>query len=260
MTILDQIIENKRQEVAQRKLNTSVTALEHSALFERNTLPMSEYILDIEKTGIIAEFKRKSPSRGMINAGVTVEEITTGYFRSGASALSILTDFTFFGGTDNDLVRARELNAIPILRKDFMIDEYQIFESKAMGADAVLLIASVLERETILSLARLARSIGLQVMLEIHEPEEMKLINEFIDMIGVNNRDLKTFTVDLECSFRLIGMIPEGFVRISESGISSPLMVQKLKNAGFQGFLMGESFMRAPDPVLVFSKFVEHLI
>ncbi|MBN2481675.1 MAG: indole-3-glycerol phosphate synthase TrpC [Bacteroidales bacterium] len=260
MTILEQIIANKRKEVAGRKLNVTTKTLEQSALFERKILPVSEYILDIEKTGIIAEFKRKSPSRGMINSEATVEEVTTGYFRSGASALSILTDFTFFGGTGHDLARARELNSIPILRKDFMIDEYQIIESKAMGADAILLIAAALERKTVRSLARLARSIELQVMLEVHEPEELDLINEYIDLVGINNRDLKTFTIDLERSFRLAGMIPDGFVRISESGISSPFIIQKLKSSGFQGFLIGESFMRTPDPVSAFSRFVAQLI
>lgn len=260
MNILEKIIENKRKEVAEQKQKFSVQDLEKSVLFERKILPISEYILDVEKTGIIAEFKRKSPSRGVINTEVTVEEITTGYFRSGASALSILTDFNFFGGTDHDLIRARELNPIPILRKDFIIDEYQIVESKAMGADAILLIAAALDRERISSLARMARSIDLQVMLEVHDPEELDLINEYIGLVGVNNRDLKSFAVDLERSFHMAGMIPGEFIRISESGIASPIVIKQLKNVGFQGFLIGESFMRTPDPVSAFSNFVKHII
>jgi indole-3-glycerol phosphate synthase len=260
VTILQEIIENKRKEVADRRQKVTVQAMERSPLFERKILPISEYIVDVEKTGIIAEFKRKSPSRGVINSEVTVEEVTTGYFRSGASALSVLTDFTFFGGSGQDLIRARELNPIPILRKDFIIDEYQIVESKAMGADAILLIAAALDRETIRVFARMARSIDLQVMLEIHDPEEADLVNEYIDLVGVNNRDLKTFSVDLERSFSVAPMIPDEFIKISESGISSPVVIRQLKNAGFQGFLIGESFMRTPDPVSAFSNFVEHII
>ncbi len=260
MTILDKIIDNKKKEIAERKRKVTLATLKKSAFFKRKILPMSEYILNPEKTGIIAEFKRKSPSRGMINNDVTVEEVVTGYFRSGASALSILTDLAFFGGTDHDLARARELCAIPILRKDFIIDAYQIVESKATGADAILLIAAALERETILSFARQAHSIGLQVMLEVHEPEELDMINEHVDLVGVNNRNLKTFEVDIDRSFSLAGMIPGNFVRISESGITSPLVIKQLKNAGFHGFLIGESFMRTPDPASSFSDFVKQLL
>lgn len=260
MTILDKIIDNKKKEVAERKRIVTLATLKKSALLKREILRMSEHILDRKKTGIIAEFKRKSPSRGMINNDVTVEEVITGYFRSGASAISVLTDLVFFGGTDHDLLRTRELCSIPILRKDFIIDSYQIVESKAMGADAILLIAAALERKTILSFARQAHSIGLQVMLEVHEPEELDMINEYIDLVGVNNRNLKTFEVDIDRSFSLAGMIPDEFVRVSESGITSPLVIKQLRNAGFHGFLIGESFMRTPDPVSSFSDFVKQIV
>jgi indole-3-glycerol phosphate synthase len=213
--------------------------------------------LNPEKTGIIAEFKRKSPSRGVINADVSIEEVTTGYFRSGASALSILTDNAFFGGSESDLTRARELNSIPILRKDFILDEYQIIEARAMGADAILLIAAVLSAAEVLQLARFARSLEMQVLLEIHGRTELDRLCEYVDMVGVNNRDLNTFEVDMAVSLELAGEIPSGFVKVSESGITSPLVVKKLKSAGFQGFLIGENFMRAPDPVLAFSDFVK---
>jgi indole-3-glycerol phosphate synthase len=257
MTILDEIIANKRKELALAIERTTIRDLEKRKLFKRRILSMTDFILDPGKTGIIAEFKRKSPSRGVINADVTIEEVTTGYFRSGASALSILTDKTYFGGSESDLTRARELNSIPILRKDFILDEYQIIEARAMGADAILLIAAVLSASQVLHLARFARSLEMQVLLELHGRPELDRMCEFVDMVGVNNRDLKTFEVDMEVSLELAGEIPSDFVRISESGITSPLVIKKLRSAGFQGFLIGENFMRAPDPVLAFSDFVK---
>src|SRR5512133_3102632 len=257
MTILDEIIANKRKELAVAIDRISLRDLEKRKLYNRRILPMTDFILNPDKTGIIAEFKRKSPSRGIINSDVTVEEITTGYFRSGASALSILTDQEYFGGSESDLIRARELNSIPILRKDFIVDEYQIIEARAMGADAILLIAAVLSAMQVYQLARFARSIEMQVLLELHGRSELDRMCEYVDMVGVNNRDLNTFEVDMEVSMELAGEIPSGFVRISESGITSPLIVKKLRSAGFQGFLIGENFMRAPDPVLAFSDFVK---
>jgi indole-3-glycerol phosphate synthase len=257
MTILDEIIANKRKELALAIERTTIRDLEKRKLFKRPALSMTDFIIDPDKTGIIAEFKRKSPSRGVINADVTIEEVTTGYFRSGASALSILTDKTFFGGSESDLTRARELNSIPILRKDFILDEYQIVEARAIGADAILLIAAVLSASQVKQLAGFARSLGMQVLLELHGRSELDRICEFVDMVGVNNRDLNTFEVDMEVSLELAGEISPDFVRISESGITSPLVVKKLRSAGFQGFLIGENFMRAPDPVLAFSDFVK---
>ncbi len=212
MTILDEIIANKRKELALAIETTTIRDLEKRKLFKRRILPMTDFITDPDKTGIIAEFKRKSPSRGIINADVTIEEVTTGYFRSGASALSILTDKTYFGGSESDLTRARELNSIPILRKDFILDEYQIVEARAMGADAILLIAAVLSASQVMQLARFARSLGLQVLLELHGRSELDRICEFVDMVGVNNRDLNTFEVDMEVSLELAGEIPPDFV------------------------------------------------
>jgi indole-3-glycerol phosphate synthase len=260
MTILDEIVANKRKELALAIERTSLRDLEKRKLFRRRILPMTSFIVDPDKTGIIAEFKRKSPSRGVINADVTIEEVTTGYFRSGASALSILTDKTYFGGSESDLIRARELNSIPILRKDFILDEYQIIEARAMGADAILLIAAILSANQVRNLARFARSLDMQVLLELHGRSELDRMCEFVDMVGVNNRDLNTFEVDMEVSMELAGEIPSDFVRVSESGITSPLVVKKLRSAGFQGFLIGENFMRAPDPVLAFSDFVKLIL
>jgi indole-3-glycerol phosphate synthase len=260
MNILDKIIAFKHQQLVESKLKSPVEKLEKSRFFERDTLLMTNYIKNRNKTGIIAEFKRKSPSKGMINAHSTVEEVTTGYFRSGASGISILTDQEFFGGSDDDLARARELNSIPILRKDFIIDEYQIIETKAIGADAVLLIAKVLTKENTKKLARLARSLNLQVLLEVHNARELGHLNNYINMVGVNNRDLDTFTIDIETSVQLVGDIPGEFVKISESGITSALAIKKLRNCGYQGFLIGENFMRTTDPATSFSEFVQQII
>jgi indole-3-glycerol phosphate synthase len=260
MSILDEIIANKRKELARAIEHITIRDLENRKLFDRRILPMTDFIVHPDKTGIIAEFKRKSPSRGVINNDVTIEEVTTGYFRSGASALSILTDQTYFGGSESDLIRARELNAIPILRKDFIFDEYQVIEARAMGADAILLIAAVLSPAQAMHLARFARSLELQVLLEVHGMPELNRLCEFVDMVGVNNRDLNTFEVDMEVSLELAQHLPSEFVRVSESGITSPLVIKKLRNAGFQGFLIGENFMRAPDPVLAFSDFVKLIL
>lgn len=260
MTILEEIIGHKRKELEAVSERTTIKDLESCKLFSCKTIPLTDSILSPWKTGIIAEFKRKSPSRGTINSKAKVEEVTTGYFRSGASGLSIQTDYKFFGGTGADLSCARELNPIPILRKDFIIDEYQIIESKAMGSDAILLIAAVLDNNKVLQLSRLARSLDLQVLLEVHNISELGCVNEHVNIIGVNNRDLNTFKVDTELSVQLAGEIPPEFVRISESGISSVQTIKKLKNAGYQGFLIGESFMLTSDPVAAFSDFVKLIL
>lgn len=260
MTILEEIVAYKRNEVEQAKAKMPVGKLETGKYFGRTPLAMTDYLLRDDKTGIIAEFKRRSPSKGLINGHSTVEEVTTGYFRSGASALSVLTDQHFFGGSADDLKRARELTAVPILRKDFVIDAYQLFEAKAMGADAVLLIAAALGVDETRQLAQQARMLSLQVLLEVHEMAELDHLNEFIDMVGVNNRDLKTFVVDTERSVQLADHIPAGFVKISESGITAPLTIKRLRGCGYQGFLMGEHFMRSPEPARAFSDFVGQLL
>jgi indole-3-glycerol phosphate synthase len=260
MTILEEIISHKRQELSDAKGRKPVKALEKSRLFNRKTLPLTESLVNPEKTGIIAEFKRKSPSRGIINAYATLEEVTTGYFRSGASGLSILTDREFFGGTADDLTRARELNPIPILQKDFIIDEYQILEAKAIGADAILLIAAVLDIDQARDLACFARSLDLQVLLEVHSAIELNHLNEYVSIVGVNNRDLNTFLVDTELSVQLANEIPSDFVKISESGITSPMTIKRLRGCGYQGFLIGENFMRTLEPAAAFSDFVKLLL
>jgi indole-3-glycerol phosphate synthase len=260
MTILEEIIAHKLQETERSRSEKPVQFLERSRLFKRATVSLAGSVTDPAKTGIIAEFKRKSPSKGVINDRATLEEVVTGYFRSGASGISILTDLEYFGGTMHDLMRARELTPVPILRKDFVVDEYQIIESKAIGADAVLLIAAALDPGRVKKLAGLAATLGLQVLLEVHREEELECMNEHVTMVGVNNRDLNTFVVDTEVSVRLAEKIPPGFIKISESGINTTWAIKQLKGCGYQGFLMGESFMRAPEPAVAFSDFVKLML
>ena len=259
MTILDKIIKNKKKELEVLAGMISIGELEKSSLFKREPISLSKHILDSTRTGIIAEFKRKSPSKGIINSSSSVMEVTSGYFREGASGVSVLTDKQFFGGSTSDLVNAREKSSFPILRKDFIIDEYQVIESKSIGADAILLIAAALDNKTILNLSRLARSLGLEVLLEIHEEAELDIVNLYVNIIGVNNRNLKTFEVNTDISEKIADKIPPGFLRISESGISSPQIIKKLKTSGYHGFLIGERFMCASDPVKAFSEFVKDI-
>ncbi|SFO55228.1 indole-3-glycerol phosphate synthase [Algoriphagus ornithinivorans] len=249
MNILEKIIADKYKEVAERKSLVPVKLLEKSAFFDGKVVSMKKYIIHPEKSGIISEFKRKSPSKGMINGAASVETVSIGYMQAGASALSILTDKDYFGGSNEDLKIARKFNFCPILRKDFVVDEYQIIEAKSIGADCILLIAAALEPEKLKSLAYFAKSLGLEVLLEVHDGEELaQSINDGVDLIGVNNRNLKTFEVSIDTSLELVDQIPSSFIKISESGISDPNTLIKLKKAGFDGFLIGENFMKSSRP------------
>jgi len=260
MNILDKIVAHKKIEVQSAKKNVSYTSLEESEYFHRDVLSFKDFLLDTNRTGIIAEFKRKSPSKGIINDKVSVENVTTGYAAAGASALSVLTDRQFFMGRKVDLQRARKANNIPILRKDFMIDEYQVIEAKSLGADIILLIAAILTPEQIQQLASLAKSLHLNVLLEVHNLEELeRSINPNLDAIGVNNRNLADFTVSVETSYQLAEHIPPEFLKISESAISNPETIKQLKKAGFNGFLIGENFMKQGDPGMAMREFVKEL-
>ena len=260
MTILDKIVVRKREEIAAAKANVSIKQLESSALFNRQTYSFKDFLLDPARTGIIAEFKRRSPSKGIINDKVSVEDVTTGYAAAGASALSVLTDTDFFMGTQQDLAKARAVNQIPVLRKDFMIDEYQVLEAKAWGADIILLIAAILTPMEIDTLASLAKSLGLNVLLEVHNMEELqRSIHPKLDAIGVNNRNLADFTVSVQTSFDLVDHIPADFMKISESAISNTHVINELKQAGFNGFLIGENFMRQEHPGEAMKEFVKGL-
>jgi indole-3-glycerol phosphate synthase len=259
-TILDKIVVNKKKEVRRAKSRTSYTRLEESDFFSRECYSFKDFLLAPERTGIIAEFKRKSPSKGIINDKVSVKAVTNAYADAGASALSVLTDKDFFMGKKADLIAARQANTIPVLRKDFMIDEYQIIEAKSLGADIILLIAAILTPTEIQTLASLAKSLGLNVLLEVHNLEELqRSINPSLDAIGVNNRNLADFTVSIETSYQLAPHIPAEFLKISESAISNPETIKQLKTAGFQGFLIGENFMKQEDPGKAIRDFVSEL-
>jgi indole-3-glycerol phosphate synthase len=260
MNILDKIVAHKKTEVRSAKKHISYTSLEESEFFHRDILSFKDFLLDSNRTGIIAEFKRKSPSKGIINDNVKVGDVTAAYASAGASALSVLTDRNFFMGRKADLIRARRVNTIPILRKDFMIDEYQVIEAKSLGADIILLIAAILTPAEIQHLASLAKSLGLNVLLEVHNLEELqRSINPNLDAIGVNNRNLADFTVSVETSYQLAEHIPAEFLKISESAISNPETIKELKKAGFNGFLIGENFMKQADPGLAMREFVKEL-
>jgi indole-3-glycerol phosphate synthase len=258
MNILDKIIIHKREEVAVRRLMVTEKELKESVYFDRPCLSLKNNLLKAGGTGIIAEFKRKSPSKGFINQHAGAGPITNAYTQYGASGLSVLTDNEFFGGSTEDLVTARE-NTIPILRKDFIIDPYQILAAKAMGADVILLIAACLSPGEVRELAMFARQTGLEVLLELHDEDEISHICDAVDMVGVNNRNLKTFKVDLQQSLKLGGLIGADKVKIAESGIDDVQTIRMFKEAGFKGFLMGEKFMKAPDPGQAFKKFVAEL-
>lgn len=259
MNILDEIIRYKAIEVAERKALRSTKQLEQSEHVYHPVISLKASVSRPGATGIIAEFKRKSPSKGVINATAPVEQTTQGYREAGASAVSVLTDAPYFGGSSDDLIAVRSVNNIPILRKDFIVDEYQILEARAMGADAILLIAAALPPKKIRQLAAFAQSINLEVLLEVHTEQELESSTAVVDLIGVNNRDLKTFTTDLAISKRLAPRIPKEIVRVSESGIEDPNTILELRNYGYQGFLMGQNFMQHEKPEEACRQFITAL-
>ncbi len=254
MNILDKIVAHKIKEVQEKQSKVSREELKTYPAFERKTLSLKQFLLDNSKTGIIAEFKRKSPSKGNINGSAEILKVTSAYALYGASGLSVLTDENFFGGKMEDLIQAR-VNEVPILRKDFMIDEYQFYEAKAIGADVILLIAACLTTQQVKDFSALSKQLGLEVLLEIHNEEELGHVCDEVDFVGVNNRNLKTFEVDINTSLRLFPQIPADKLAIAESGISNVDTIVTLKNAGFKGFLIGENFMKENDPAAAFEKF-----
>lgn len=248
MNILDEIVAYKKTEVAKNQEMYPVKLLEQSVNFKATPVSLREYLLREDKSGIIAEFKRKSPSKGDINPYAKVADVTLGYMQSGASAISVLTDQKFFGGANEDLLLTRKLNYCPILRKDFVISEYQIIEARSIGADAILLIAAILTKEEIKQFTEFAHSLGLEVLLEIHDEKEMEKIHPANKIVGINNRDLKTFKVDLQQSIALAHQMPSDVVKIAESGIKSVDDMVMLSEQGFEGFLIGETFMKTSNP------------
>lgn len=253
MTILDKIIERKKEEVAGAKLRISLDRLKSTAFFERPTYSLKESIKN--KNGIIAEFKRQSPSKGIINNSAEPLEVVSAYESFGASGISILTDHDFFGGNLNDILSVRNDIKIPILRKDFMIDEYQFYEAKSIGADVILLIASCLSPAQVEEFTALAHELDMEVLLEIHTEDELKHCNSKIDLVGINNRNLKDFKVDLQHSVQLKNLLPKEVLSVAESGIYNLEDFQFLKEKGFDGFLMGEYFMKNTNPAKAFENF-----
>lgn len=267
MNILEKIVANKREEVARAKAQKSVDQLVGSELFGRTTFSLAKNLRESQFPGVIAEFKRQSPSKGVINAAVAPEIVTAGYSKAGAAALSVLTDEVFFGGTFADFSKAREANpTTPMLRKDFMIDEYQLYEAKSIGADIILLIAACLSAKEVESLAKKARELNLEVLLEVHNEQELKeTLCDEVTMVGVNNRNLKTFVTSTDTSLELAALIPDKFVKISESGLKDADTIGQLFSSGYEGFLIGETFMKTADPAqtltqlqLELNQFVKH--
>jgi indole-3-glycerol phosphate synthase len=259
MNILDRILETKRTEMARARAGRSFESLHEEARAVTRPVVSFSQALKESLSGIIAEFKRRSPSKGFIKADADVQTIVRGYALGGAAAISVLTDENFFAGGLNDLVQARTVTSKPLLRKDFVIDPYQICEARIAGADVILLIAAALTPEQCAELAAFARSLGLEVLLELHNEVELDHLNGDVQVVGVNNRDLTTFVTDTAVSVRMASLLPAGVVRISESGISDPAVVVALREKGYRGFLMGENFMKRSDPARALGDFITQL-
>ena len=259
MSILDTIVKRKKEWVESQKQLVPLSVLKNAEMYQRSSLSLSSRISNGEGSGIIAEFKRKSPSKGNINITAKVVEVTQAYQLNGASAVSILTDIDFFGGSDQDLIDARKQLSIPILRKDFIIDEYQIHEAKAIGADLILLIAACLTTAEVSSYSQLANELGLEVLLELHDNEELGHICNTVQFVGINNRSLKTFDVDVHRSLRMAAAIPSHYIKVAESGIDDPAQVRLFKENGYQAFLIGENFMKTTNPGNALGEFINQI-
>ncbi|MDG1660326.1 MAG: indole-3-glycerol phosphate synthase TrpC [Winogradskyella sp.] len=259
MNILDKIVRDKRLEVDLRKSIIPTSQLEASVLFNREIVSLAQNLRQ-SNSGIIAEHKRRSPSKSIINHDLNVQDVASGYEKSGVCGMSVLSDGKYFGGSLDDVLVARASCNLPILRKEFIIDEYQILEAKSYGADVILLIAAILSKAEIKQFSEFAKSLKLDVLLEVHNEAELhKSIMPSLDMIGVNNRNLKTFDVSLETSKKLSIKIPDDFVKVSESGIGSVSAIKELKPYGYKGFLIGENFMKTDNPGVSALKFIQNL-
>lgn len=259
MNILDKITLDKRKEVKLRKGLIPVSQLEQSVLFDRQTISLANNLRN-SKSGIIAEHKRRSPSKSVINNTLNVQDVAKGYENAGVCGMSVLTDGKYFGGSLDDLLTARASCNLPLLRKEFIVDEYQLLEAKAHGADVILLIAAILSRDEIKQFSEFAKSLNLDVLLEVHNEEELhKSVMPSLDMLGVNNRNLKTFDVSLETSKSLSNLIPDDFVKVSESGISNTEAIKELQPYGYEGFLIGENFMKTDNPGASATEFIKTL-
>lgn len=259
MTILDKIVETKKEELTAAKKLFPKSMLIGKPLFHAPKHSATAAIRSGLTSGVITEFKRRSPSKGWINEHASLDEVVRGYAASGAAAISVLTDAPYFGGSLTDLQQVRQAVEVPLLRKDFTIDAYQLYEAKASGADIILLIAAILSPEQVKELAAEAHSIGLEVLLEIHDEQELEHVCPEADLVGINNRNLKNFEVNIEHSIRLQSMLPRHTIRVAESGIHSVEIAAQLLQSGFNTLLMGEYFMKQPDPAIAFASFSKQL-
>lgn len=259
-TILDTIVAAKKKQIEPFKLKSPVERFEKEGFFwEIANRSLVQSLSTPGSTGIIAEFKRKSPSKGWFKTKELEVEPVVAKYNLHAAGISVLTDEEFFGGDLDDLIQTKVVTDIPVLRKDFIVDKWQIAESKAFGADVILLIAACLTPAQVKEFSAYAKAIGLESILEVHNEAELGHCCDEISMVGVNNRDLKTFSVDINISLQLISKIPAGKPAIAESGISSGEALVTLRNAGYRGFLIGENFMKAENPGVAFEEFVKNL-
>jgi indole-3-glycerol phosphate synthase len=259
MNILEKIVETKKEEVASAKRMFPKSMLLDRSLYHSPKYSVTEAIRSGSTTGVITEFKRRSPSKGWINEQADPVKVALGYAANSAAAVSVLTDTSYFGGSLDDLDQVRKAIQIPILRKDFTIDSYQLHEAKAHGADIILLIAAILSPAQVRELASEAHQIGLEVLLELHDESELEHVCNEADLVGINNRNLKNFDVNIEHSIRLQSMLPKNAIRVAESGIHSPEVALQLLQSGFHSLLMGEYFMKQTDPAIAFATFVNEL-
>ncbi|MCZ4696112.1 indole-3-glycerol phosphate synthase TrpC [Ancylomarina euxinus] len=257
--ILRTIIEQKHKEVELLQSQYSINDLKQAQLFSRTCYSAKAAITTDNSSGIISEFKRRSPKKGPINPDVDIKTVVQAYQKANVSVVSVLSDTHFFGAHNDDFMKAREYLNLPLLRKDFLVDPYQIYQSKAMGADLILLIAAILTPKEVEKMSRIAKDLGLEILLEIHDESELKHINPLIDLVGINNRNLKDFSVDLNHSIRLSKQIPDRFVKVAESGIKGEDDIQFLKTNGFQAFLIGEYFMKQGDPGKACSELIQNI-
>jgi indole-3-glycerol phosphate synthase len=257
--ILKKIVDSKYKEIAERKQKFSIDDLLQMEGFKRPVISLAERFETKVSTGIIAEYKRKSPSKGIINDRSSVSDVVTAYEKFGAAAVSVLTDEEYFGGSAADFAIARQHLNIPLLRKEFIVDEYQVVETKAMGADLILLIAACLSPAEVKQLSKKAAALGLEILLELHDEEETGHICDEVTHVGINNRNLNSFSVNIDRSIDMLHALPAGKFRIAESGISTPEQVDLFREKGFDGFLIGENFMKETNPARAFQLFTEKL-
>ncbi|MFZ5724583.1 MAG: indole-3-glycerol phosphate synthase TrpC [Pseudomonadota bacterium] len=252
ITILDRIVRRKREEIAERAAKVSMARLHDLASTQEVTRGFVDALRRRVRAGepaVIAEIKRASPSKGLIRADWDVPAIAKSYEQGGAACLSVLTDVDFFQGADEYLIAARDACRLPALRKDFTVDEYQVVEARALGADAILLIVAALDDAELATLNAMARGLGLDVLVEVHDRRELeRALKLGIDLVGINNRDLHTFDVSLKTTYDLLSLIPPDVLVVTESGINTKQDVAAMRSRNVNAFLVGESFMRAPEP------------